>query len=37
METAACSEGFIQYLCANGISIFSFESEEEFLEELGNE
>ncbi len=29
-------EEFIQYLGANGISIFSFESEEEFLEELGN-
>ena len=29
-------EEFVQYLGRNGISIFSFASEEEFLEELGN-
>lgn len=29
-------EDFINYLGVNGISIFAFESEEEFLEELAN-
>lgn len=29
-------EEFVQYLGMNGISIFSFHSEEEFLEELAN-
>jgi predicted HTH domain antitoxin len=29
-------EEFVQYLSLNGISIFSFESEDEFLEELAN-
>lgn len=29
-------EEFIQYLGINGISIFSFASEDEFLEELAN-
>jgi predicted HTH domain antitoxin len=29
-------EEFIQYLSMNGISIFSFESEDEFMEELAN-
>lgn len=29
-------EEFIQYLGLNGISIFSFDSKEEFLEELEN-
>lgn len=29
-------EEFIQYLSRNGVSIFSFASEEEFLEELEN-
>ena len=29
-------EEFIQYLGRNGVSIFSFASEEEFLEELEN-
>ena len=29
-------ENFIQYLGENGISIFSFESESEFMEELIN-
>lgn len=29
-------EDFVQYLGANGISIFSFVSENEFLEELAN-
>lgn len=29
-------ENFIHYLGENGISIFSFESEEEFMEELTN-
>lgn len=29
-------EDFIKYLGRNGISIFSFENEKEFLEELAN-
>jgi predicted HTH domain antitoxin len=29
-------EEFIQFLSMNGISIFSFESEDEFMEELTN-
>lgn len=29
-------EEFIQYLSMNGVSIFSFASEDEFLEELQN-
>lgn len=29
-------EEFIQYLGMNGVSIFSFASEDEFLEELAN-
>jgi predicted HTH domain antitoxin len=29
-------EEFVQYLSMNGISIFSFESEDEFMEELSN-
>ena len=29
-------EDFVKYLGKNGISIFSFESEKEFLEELAN-
>jgi predicted HTH domain antitoxin len=29
-------EEFIQYLSMNGISIFSFESKDEFMEELTN-
>ena len=29
-------EEFVQYLGMNGISIFSFDSEDEFMEELGN-
>ena len=29
-------EEFVQYLGMNGISIFSFTSEDEFLEELAN-
>ena len=29
-------EEFVQYLGMNGISIFSFVSEDEFLEELAN-
>lgn len=29
-------EEFVQYLGMNGVSIFSFESENEFLEELTN-
>lgn len=29
-------EEFIQYLSMNGVSIFSFASEDEFLEELKN-
>ncbi len=29
-------EDFVQYLGANGVSIFSFTSESEFLEELEN-
>jgi len=29
-------EEFIQYLGMNGVSIFSFDSENEFLEELAN-
>ena len=29
-------EDFVKYLDKNGISIFSFESEKEFLEELAN-
>lgn len=29
-------EDFVKYLGQNGISIFSFESEDEFLEELAN-
>ena len=29
-------EDFIEYLGINGISIFAFESENEFLEELAN-
>lgn len=29
-------EEFIQYLGINGISIFTFDSEEEFMEELAN-
>ncbi|MDD6811033.1 MAG: UPF0175 family protein [Lachnospiraceae bacterium] len=29
-------EEFVQYLGINGISIFSFASEDEFLEELSN-
>jgi predicted HTH domain antitoxin len=29
-------EEFVQYLSLNGISIFSFESEDEFAEELSN-
>ena len=29
-------EEFVQYLGTNGVSIFSFESENEFLEELAN-
>lgn len=29
-------EDFVQYLSMNGVSIFSFASEDEFLEELKN-
>ncbi len=29
-------EDFIKYLGDNGVSIFSFESEDEFLEEMNN-
>ena len=29
-------EDFIKYLGVNGVSIFSFESEEEFMEEFEN-
>lgn len=29
-------EDFIQYLGMNGVSIFAFESENEFMEELAN-
>ena len=29
-------EDFVKYIGKNGISIFSFESEKEFLEELAN-
>jgi predicted HTH domain antitoxin len=29
-------EEFMKYLGMNGISVFSFESEDEFMEELGN-
>ena len=29
-------EEFVQYLGMNGVSIFSFASDSEFLEELGN-
>jgi hypothetical protein len=29
-------EEFVQFLSLNGISIFSYDSEDEFLEELAN-
>lgn len=36
-QIAGMTEGdFIRYLEQNGISIFHFDNEEEFLEELGN-
>lgn len=31
-----CKEDFINFLSENGVSIFIFESEDEFIEEMNN-
>ncbi|MBE5917918.1 MAG: UPF0175 family protein [Pseudobutyrivibrio ruminis] len=31
-----CKEDFINFLSENGVSIFTFESEDEFIEEMNN-